>query len=75
MKLTEEETKQRMLAYFLFTDPEKLPFVNLPTPEWMITLGYDIKKMVNDKVIKDIYLDNNEKIVVKFSSDYHNLDK
>ena len=75
MKLTEEDTKHRILAYFLFTEPSKLPFVNLPTPEWINALGFDIKKMLNDKIIKDIYFDNKENIVVKFSNDFHNLDK
>ena len=43
--------------YFMYTEPSKLPFGELPTPEWMITLGKDIKSLISDNTINKIYYD------------------
>ena len=53
---------QKMLAYFMLTDPEKLPFNDLPTPEWMLELGQDLHKLFKEKKISKIYYDSNGKI-------------
>ena len=50
--------EQRMLQYFLFTDPAKLPFNPLPNPEWIDELGHTLKRLIKEKKIKKLYYDH-----------------
>ena len=55
---TSEDEYKKMVSYFMLTEPSKLPFGELPTPEWIITLGKDIKSLLSNNTIKKIYYDS-----------------
>ena len=57
-QLSSEDEYKNMVTYFLMTEPSKLPFGELPTPEWITTLGVDIKRLLSDKIITRIYYDS-----------------
>lgn len=59
--------KQHMIHSLLMFDPVKYKtFPDIPTPQWVIELGFDIKKLIDAKQISTLYFDHDGYIQCKF---------
>lgn len=72
VKQIKQPTQEQMLEYFLRSDFSKMNFPEIPTPEWITILGMDLKKMSNEKIIKNMYYDSDGMIQVTLSNDVDN---